>query len=989
MTAYSFLFYLSLALGAYIVFRIYNASPALKYSSPIKGKLIFALRCAALLFLMLAFFDMRLDLLYHGKNYILLIDNSWSMKDNLSKSLKISTSMLEKLLSDENAVSQYVSFAARPAIEKNNVNISKLFFSQPRSETYNGATDLEAALEFGSALAGEGQSNKVLLFSDGVQTKGDYKNAVGRLRGAGIEVYPFVFDVSQNYDVMLTSINVAAVNTIGQKMEGKISLELKNADELDNVSLRIFSDNVLIFNRYVKLNRGYNTFKFYDEHKKVGYFKYVAFAEHPLDKNIHNNTMYGYTEVSGKPRILLVSSTQKTAQVASLFERLDCFLDCVEPSDFKSGVDELVRYKAIVLNDVSFNELKVSAVRSLKSYVADLGGGLMILGGDNSYGNGGYMMTPLEELSPFTMDVKDKAKLVSCAIIFIIDKSGSMSEMSSGFDNDRMLKIDLAKEAVIASIDLLLPKDRIGVMAFDDQYKWVSLPVSASQKSDVQQRVAELVAGGGTSMYGAIEEAFKEVKKENVTTRHLVALTDGITSRSDFDKLLSQFGESKVTLSAVALGRDADVPFLNTLAKKGGGRFYFSEDAASLPSIFVQETLKSSRNLIVEEIFNPKLVNSHPLFRSIPDAALMQLPILKGYVAASIKPNAELYLKAKNDDPLIATMQCGLGKTAGITFDFYGRWGNEFTRWEYFDLFLKNTMKYILRQDFSPNISWNVLRNGDELSLSIKTLGANREYINFLESELRISGPDNSYSTCEVVQSGVGIYSARVKLSKEGNYFFSLVQKGKNGELFQSVYGYCYPYSDEFSGSLKGRSTLEELAKATNGQIIDEKNFISALSKNSAGVKYKKTSIRNYLIAMAMLLFLIEIFLWRVDFSAETFLMIKTGILTAVAWICGNSKLFSSGSDARSAQVGKLMHIKDRFKKKDGENVDKSALTRDETAKNLSEAVTNGAENVRIKSGFDSNGQGGPSNVKNSPETGGDDEGGFTKRLLKIKRPKK
>lgn len=986
-------FYLSLVMAVYVVYAIFDGSAALRFSSPFKKYAVLTLRALVLIILILAFLDLKITLDYYGTNYIVMIDNSWSMKDNMAKAVRESSAMLEKLLAAKNTTAQYISFGSRAAVEKINLSSKNIYMRAPRAVTGTGATNLETALEFGTALASDDSNNKIILFTDGGQTEGDCGRAIGRLKGAGIEVYPFRFEQTLGYDVILTSVKVPASSVIDRKFEGRVSLELKNCDYLDGSQLRIYRDNSLILNKAVGLSRGFNTFKFEDAVDKVGYARYTAFVENPADKNSHNNTMYAFCDVAGTPRILLVSDVDKGARAASLFELTGYDVVRVEPAELSANMEELLRYKLIVLNDVPFGDLRLKAVKALKSFVTDFGGGLIMAGGDRSFGNGGYMLTPLEDLAPVTMDIKDKSKVVSCAIIFIVDKSGSMAEMSFDFDNDRMLKIDMAKEAVIAAIELLLPKDRAGVMAFDHDYKWVSLPVSAADKEDLIEKTARLVADGGTSMYGALEESFKEVKKEKVTTRHLVALTDGITSSGDFNTLVAKFKNAKVTLSCVGLGRDADVPFLSGLAEKGGGRFYFCEEAAALPSIFVQETLKSTRNLIVEETFTPETSALNPLFKSITAGALSRMPQLKGYVASTVKPNASLYLKARNGDPLLATIQCGLGKTAGFMFDLYGRWSVDFLKWPEFGLLLENTVKYLLRPDFSSNIVWTASREGDTLDLSVKTIDAGGKHINFLRSALVYNDADNNYRTAEVVQTNAGTYSAKVKLEKEGNYFFSLTQAGSGGESYHGVFGYSYPYSDEYASRDGGGELLTVMARETGGRMIDEKNFYAALSGKTEQVKSKRMAVRNFLVQLAMFLFLLEILLWRVDFSAETFRDVKKRIATLLEAVMPQKQTAVGHSES----VGRLLHIKGGRKKP--EDAFNSGAPSD--ARTSAPAVNVSADSAcrppssSIAPPTTGPGAASPSadNFAQNKAPGAvkedDEPGGFTKKLLKIKRPKK
>ncbi len=111
------LFYISIALALYVVYRIYLRSAALRYSSPFKRNAVLSLRALCVLSLLLAYFDVKIPLGYSGINYIVIIDNSYSMNDNIAKAVRLSSEMLEKLLKAQESLAQYISYGARAAVE--------------------------------------------------------------------------------------------------------------------------------------------------------------------------------------------------------------------------------------------------------------------------------------------------------------------------------------------------------------------------------------------------------------------------------------------------------------------------------------------------------------------------------------------------------------------------------------------------------------------------------------------------------------------------------------------------------------------------------------------------------------------------------------------------------------------------------------------------------------------------------------------------------
>ena len=70
----------------------------------------------------------------------------------------------------------------------------------------------------------------------------------------------------------------------------------------------------------------------------------------------------------------------------------------------------LAQYNSVVLVDVPARQLGNNQMETLQSYVRDLGGGLVAVGGPTSYGVGGYYDTPLEEALPVDMQIKDEKR---------------------------------------------------------------------------------------------------------------------------------------------------------------------------------------------------------------------------------------------------------------------------------------------------------------------------------------------------------------------------------------------------------------------------------------------------------------------------------------------------------------------------------------------------------------------------------------------------
>ena len=168
----------------------------------------------------------------------------------------------------------------------------------------------------------------------------------------------------------------------------------------------------------------------------------------------------------------------------------------------------------------------------------------------------------------------------------------------------------------------------------------------------------------------------QSLKTATATRRHIILLTDGWSSSGQYDSILKEMKAAGITLSTVGAGGGSN-PFLEQLAKNGGGRFYNAANPASIPDIFLKETQQVSGQQIVEEAFFPILTSSSPILRGIEGG----MPQLLGYNGTTAKPAAQTVLVTARDDPLLAQWQYGLGRSVAWTSDSTGRWATSWVGW--------------------------------------------------------------------------------------------------------------------------------------------------------------------------------------------------------------------------------------------------------------------------------------------------------------------
>src|ERR1044071_3240029 len=279
----------------------------------------------------------------------------------------------------------------------------------------------------------------------------------------------------------------------------------------------------------------------------------------------------------------------------------------------------------------------------IRDYVRDQGGGLMMVGGEESFGLGGYYRTPIEEALPVTMEVKQKVEIPSLAVVLSIDRSGSMA-MST---DEKVTKLDLAKEAAHVVVHRLDEPNEVAVMSWDTEFLW-DVPIRAAKdKGAIHHAIATIKAGRGTDGYPALKESYSVLFERPALLKHVIFLSDGQMTRGDFQGLLRRMSKDKITVS--------------TVAKGGRGRFYYTEDSQTIPRIFTLETQLASKASIVEQPFRPQL--TAPQHEAMQDLDWKAAPPLGGYVATTLKSTADLVLMSHQEDPVLATWRYGLGRT--------------------------------------------------------------------------------------------------------------------------------------------------------------------------------------------------------------------------------------------------------------------------------------------------------------------------------------
>ncbi|MEW6401099.1 MAG: VWA domain-containing protein [Chloroflexota bacterium] len=824
-----------------------------------------------------------IEIVRSGSNLavVFLIDVSDSMPDAaIAAETDYVLTAINSMSPDDQAA--VVLFGADALVERAMIAGNEL--GQITSAPITTQTDLAEAIRLGLALFPSDAGKRMVILSDGAQTTGDALKAAELAAAGDVQILSVPFIMQPGAEALVTATDAPSRLLPGEEFDLTISI---HATEAMRSTVRVFAGDEVVYERQHDLREGLQTFTLPLTASEPGFIRYQVQIVPEQDGFYQNNRLDAFSEVQGPPRILVVApaagealpggqirSDEHSAIVHAL-QAAGFNTNILSPGSLPSDLPTLAQYNSVVLVDVPATALGQNQMEALQTYVRDLGGGLVAVGGPTSFGVGGYYGTPLEEALPVDMQLKDEKRRPSLAIVFIIDHSGSMSETSGGVE-----KLELAKEAAARSVELLFPTDRVGVIAFDDVASWVVPMTDLSNPSAVMNAIGTIRSGGGTDILAGVQAMADVLPGDPATVKHVILLTDGGADPTSIPELVEQmYTEYGITLSTVAVGHDA-APFLADLAALGNGRHHFTTDASSIPSIFTEETTLATRAYIVEETFHPTLVNSSPILSGIES-----VPPLYGYVATSPKDLAQVILQSGKEDPILATWQYGLGRAVAFTSDGTGRWGQDWVPWDGFASFWAQAVRYTLGDVQNAALEVNVETTNNGASLTVDALSRSGEFINGYVTEANIIAPNGEAQAVQLQQVAPGRYEANFNPTEEGVYLIRLSGQPADGTGFSETTGWTMSYSPEYRQFDSDPDLLLRLAAVTGGEVASADP--AEVFAHSLRATRATRPIWPWLVALAILL-------WPFDIAARRL------ILTRHDWIRLRDKIVEALTSRRA-----------------------------------------------------------------------------------------
>ncbi len=690
-----------------------------------------------------------------------------------------------------------------------------------RNTTLTGQqTRLASGLEMAMAIAPPDTATRIVLVSEGNETEGDVKEAARTAAANRIPVDVLPLQYRYDGEVLFKRVAAPTHARSGQTISlrfvlnstaaarGKLMLTLNDRP----VDLAPDSAEVAV---PVELNEGTNvkTISIPVGTRGIHNFHAVFVPDDPeQDRIAENNRASAVTYVAGPGHVLVVDTDDVSSdRVMRVLQSTDIEMRRVSGANLADNLALLLDTDAVVLVDVDCGSLTFAQQEMLCRYVNDLGGGLVMIGGPNSFGAGGWIGSPVAEILPVDLDPPQKKQLPKGALVLIMHAC----EMPQGNY--------WGKKVAIAAVNTLSRLDLVGILSYnwEGANDWVYSLAPVGDKNKVVAAVEQMQMGDMPSLHDHLQQAYDALAKCDAAQKHVIVITDGDPVEPT-PQLLKQLADAKITCSGVCIYPHAPVnkQSLQRMAMATSGRYYDVTDPAALPQIFIKEAQVVRRALIIEETFAPQIAFG---LSEILKGVLPPLPVLDGYVVTGPKGGlSQLVLTTHQADPLLATCQSGLGRCVAFTSSADSRWAGSWLQWSDFARFWEQVVRWAGRPAQSADCEIFTDVEGQQATVNVEAFDAEGKFLQFAAIEGQVLTPEMKAEPLQLTQTGPGQYAGRFRVPASGSYVVNLQYRKAGPEdatrLANAIV--TVPFAPEFRDLSDNAPLLEEISRITGGRVL-------------------------------------------------------------------------------------------------------------------------------------------------------------------------
>lgn len=740
---------------------------------------------------------------------------------------------------------------------------SEIRFLGVESTLQTDNTDLSGALKLAMGSFPEDSARRIVLLSDGNQNRGNaFEQALqAKAQGIQIDVLPIDYNYDNDQEVLVEKISLPADVKVGETVNLNVVMR---ATAPAKGLLQVFQNDSkggrtpAVGNEQpipVELPRGVSVFTLKQVIREASFYRFSAEFipdRTTADRRAVNNIAEGFTHARGEAKVLLIESKrgEHEALVKALSEKkigVDVLLaptigggGDVGGDQLPNDIGQLQPYDAVILGNVPKDSFSASQIALLEKNVHDMGAGLIMLGGENSFGAGGWRNTPVEKALPVDMEIKSMKVTGKGALVMIMHAS----EIAEGNYWQKVV----AQEA----LKTLSPLDMAGMLHWQGSESWLfTLREIGSNKEVMLRAIDRMTPGDMPDFDPSLLMSARALAATDASSRLVIVISDGDptppTNRAI--KALQQAKVQVTTVLTAAHGNDVQgLRTMQDLAQKTKGRFYQVTNPKALPRIYQKETRLISRPLIFER------AQPWPITLAATTEPIQGLPTIfpsiSGLVLTSLKESELVSAPLQSPqptgqvNPLLAHWTYGLGRSVAFTSDAGFKWTKAWPTWEGYAAFWSQVVRWCMRPTDNANLTMTLRREDGKVKVVVDALDKSQQFLNFLQIQgavvrpqstgLLTEEPDPTQNQLKLVQTAPGRYEATVENAEaRGNYFVSLAYSGPDGSKGILSSGVSVPYSEEYKELRSNPDELETLARVTNGEVYNWKSRQDVIDLNA------------------------------------------------------------------------------------------------------------------------------------------------------------
>jgi uncharacterized membrane protein len=806
---------------------------------PRRARISLGLRTLIVLLLTAALAGLQVQTTPTPQSLLVVADLSASVQSALDSEAATVRRILQQRQGDNRA--GVLSFGRDPQVE---VNISKdPQFGEFQSQPNPHYTDIAAALQLGGSILPDDSRRHIVLISDGRANLGDAVGEARLLRAEGVRVDTVALPVPLGAEAYVDRLDAPRTLTQGQQADAQALIVSNTATP---ATVRWYLDRTLVNTVQLNLPVGETTVKQTVKPAEPGFHAVRIVIDPVRDTYAENNLGEALIQVVGPPRVLLVENTLgEAASLEAALHSTGIGTAVVTPDQLPRSAADLAAYQAVVLVNIPATSLGVDGMALLQASVRDLGMGLVVIGGTESYGPGGYAGTTLETALPVQIQLPLDMQKPPVAVVLVLEST----ESGQG---DQILRG--AAESVV---DQLTPRDSVGVT---DGGMGMVIPLAPlTDKAAVKRKIEALSLGDPMSYAPDLGAADQALTKTKAAIKHVILFGDGDTFDRNYQSAITAMYSRGITVSTVAIAANAnDASAMQSMAGWGHGRFYQSNSLQDVPQIFLKETREALKPWIVEGQIAPQLAS---LADVIPGVPLDSFPTISGYVATTPRAAADIVLKSPQGDPLLATWQYGLGRVLAWTSDAQGRWTAGLLQWPSANRFFGDIVHASLPQAGDPALQIETQVQGDHTHLLVTAPTTSGATVT-----VTAVTPDLAGASLTLSPTGPGRFEGDLPTDQVGSYLLHVSESAGGVVRHTTTSGLVVPYSPEYRDLGTNVATLTAIAQAGGGVVLSD---VSQAFRLPVPAVHAAQPISEFLLVLAILLFPIDVALRRLIFRLE------------------------------------------------------------------------------------------------------------------------